>query len=200
MTFAADCYVSCCFLARVPDSRVVAIEPLPACYALLESNLARFPGRGVALQVAVSDSPGIAHLVVNARNLGGSHLEETAGNGECVLCVETYTPTRCLEATSTTRVNLIKVDVEGHEIRVVPALHDVLVSHRPRAVVFEHHATLEAGSPVAHTLSSTGYEIFAIVTHLTRYELRRAFACAVPTRVSDYVAVYHKEMPRFGLS
>src|SRR5215208_4460547 len=38
-------YVSACFLAKVPESRVIAVEPQPGIVDLLKSNLAQFGDR-----------------------------------------------------------------------------------------------------------------------------------------------------------
>jgi len=36
------------------------------------------------------------------------------------------------------RVDLIKIDVEGHEEQVLASLAPVINEHRPRVIVFEH--------------------------------------------------------------
>ncbi|MDX1565606.1 MAG: FkbM family methyltransferase, partial [Phycisphaeraceae bacterium] len=68
-------YVSCQLLHRVPDCRLVAVEPQPGCYELLAQNLASVGrGRGQAVCAALSGRSGKGRLRIHETNNGRSHL------------------------------------------------------------------------------------------------------------------------------
>lgn len=68
-------YVSTMLLARVPGSRVLAVEPQAEVGALLRHNLAQFPqDRWTLLAAALSDCDGEDMLQVNRANRGGAWL------------------------------------------------------------------------------------------------------------------------------
>lgn len=153
-------YVSCAFLHRVPDSRVLAIEPLPDVADLLRRNLERVGGaRARVVQAAISDHDGEASFTRTPGNLGKSHVNKaTSEPGERIRLA---TPSSLL-ALSDGRVDVVKIDVEGHELAVLAGLAPVLRTTRPSAVIFEHH-TLDGVDPaIACIFDDAGYDVHRI--------------------------------------
>jgi FkbM family methyltransferase len=78
-------YVSCAFLTRVPDSKVLAIEPLRDVAKLLRHNLSQFKSeRTNIIEAAVSDHVGMGNIVRVVGNIGHSHISESRVSGEVV--------------------------------------------------------------------------------------------------------------------
>lgn len=150
-------YVSCAFLARVPGSRVVAIEPLADIAALLRHNLAQFAAaRFNVVEAAVSDSAGTGNVVRVAGNSGMSHIAP-GGDGESVKLVTAH-------ALSVHGLpDVIKIDVEGHEAAVLRGIAPILASHAPSLIVFEHHVGDRPVDPaIKAILDEFDYELMRI--------------------------------------
>jgi FkbM family methyltransferase len=179
-------YVSCAFLRRVPGSRVVAVEPLRDVAELLRENVRHVGGdRATVVSAAVSDHPGEAAFVRTPGNLGKSHVA-VGGEGDRVRLV---TPSELL-GMSGGRVDLVKIDVEGHELAVLNGLAPVLRSARPAAVVFEHHTSGTVDPAIERIFSDSGYEILCIYRRWNGWKLAPANV-SVPgfSPSSDFVSV-----------
>ncbi|MES2862030.1 MAG: FkbM family methyltransferase [Pseudomonadota bacterium] len=153
-----------------PTGRVLALEPGAEAYDHLVANLAMnaFPW-AAPMKVAASDAAGEAvlhhvplghdpqafSLIANAR----------ATDGEVV---ETVTLDSLIDRAGLTRVDLIKIDVEGAEPIVIAGARDMLARLRP-AVIFECNAHINAGGETGAAgeawtmLSSAGYCFFRLI-------------------------------------
>ena len=184
-------YVSACFLAKVAGSRVIAVEPQPGVLDLLRKNLAQFEGRHRILPVALSDRDGFCNFYINQRNRGACRL---VGDGERghTLQVETWSVDRMMEFARPPRIDLVKLDTEGHEEQIISALEPVLREFRPRAVLFEDPFGKSAPNrPIGAVLQSVGYDIFGLRKSLARLRLvpiRREADCVC----TDYVALMRR--------
>ena len=70
------------------------------------------------------------------------------------------------------RVDVIKIDVEGHEDVVLSTLTPVIERDRPRAIVFEHQGDLcSSSSSIGRRFKSLHYDIFGVRKTLTRWRL-----------------------------
>ncbi len=117
-----------------PDGRVVAFEPLPSMRRELEVNLGL---NGLAncrvRPEAVSDRAGAARLFEGPRgNPGLSSLRPLADSG-APLEVETVALDAALSAEE--RVALVKIDVEGAELRVLEGMAGLIGRWRPDVVL-----------------------------------------------------------------
>lgn len=179
-------YMSACFLTHVPNSRVVAVDPQPGIVDLLRANLEPFGSRALVVPVALSDRNGRSAFEINATNRGASMLVN-AGEGD--VTVETWTPERLVEICGIDRIDLIKLDVEGHEEAVFSALQGVIARFRPRLIVFEDKADKAApDAAIGALLATSGYSVKGLRKKLTRLEfppIRSRQDC----RYQDYVAV-----------
>ena len=128
--------------------RVVAVEPVPATFALLTANARHFArGNLTLLNLAASDTPGVVGLSV-----------PDAGGYEARLAAAA--PLHCLAAPLDALgipgpVRLVKIDVEGHEAAVLRGMSGLIARDRP-VVIFE------ARRDAAGWLESLGYHILPL--------------------------------------
>lgn len=149
-----------------PRGQVIAFEPHPVIRRRLLRNVELLDGgRGAAgvrvVAAAVGDTNGTATLVTDDEfdvNNGTARL--TGGDGDGTrerFDVEVVTIDSQLGALP---VQVMKVDVEGHEAAVFRGARGVLGTGQVRHVVYEDH--LGAESAVHDQLESHGYRVFAL--------------------------------------
>lgn len=161
-----------------PSGRVLALEPDPRHFAQLTRN--RDLNGFVQLQPiqrAASARSGRATLVGFAaaeRNRGTSRLSSAeGGDGTPVECVT-------IDAvTESSRVDVIKIDVEGAEADVLAGMEEGLAAHRYRAVLLELHPALLEGRGTSierctRPLVQSGYRGWSI--DVSRDVYRRALS------------------------
>lgn len=130
--------------------RVLAFEPVPETFELLAANVNRFPLRNVTLyNVAASDGFGVRsmrmpRLKTGAENPYEAHLSEETSDLS-VLCV----PVDSLGLERA--IQLVKIDVEGHELAALRGMHRLLQRDRPVLIVEGR------SSEVASLLEDLGY-------------------------------------------
>jgi FkbM family methyltransferase len=175
-------YVSACFLARVGESRAICIEPQPGVVELLGRNMLQFEGRAQIHQVALSERPGELRFHIDPDNRGASRVRE---DGE--ISVPAIDAAALLRTQP--KLDLVKIDVEGHEEPIFRAIEGELKRLRPRAILFENQTG--SASPqgvIGAILGRAGYGIFGIDKKLLRTRLvpvRSQKDC----RFNDYLAV-----------
>ena len=157
-------------LAALPDTHVVAFEPLPSAFRRLQAAVAAAPGRVTLRPEALSDRAGNVTLAVP--RIGGVAQEEWASIAKDydaisradprVDAVDTWTvPSIALDALGLTDVTAIKIDVEGAEEEVLRGALVTLRQCRP-VVSIEIEERHRPGSTVAipRLLGSLGYRGF----------------------------------------
>lgn len=175
-------YVSACFLARVEGSRAVCVEPQPVVVDLLAKNMGQFSGRAVVHQLALSDRTGELRFHVNEENRGASRI---AADGE--VRVPTVSGAEFLG--SLDRVDLVKIDVEGHEAAIFRSIEGELRRLRPRGILFEQQD--DGASPegeIGTILRRAGYSVFGIDKQLFKTALAPVRSKA-DCRYNDYMAL-----------
>jgi FkbM family methyltransferase len=157
-------------LARAVGSagRVLAIEPAPRSAAALEATLAANALRHAeVLRCAVSDHDGTAEfavpLVTSARIDTGTARLGPAPSGYNALCV----PARSLDSLALEhgldRLDLIKIDVEGHERQVLEGAASTLERQRPVLVIETGHETETDRPAIRGRLQGLGYRMIGIL-------------------------------------
>ena len=122
-----------------PTGLVIAIEPHPVTHARLAFNRDASALPQVKLfAVAAGDSDGEVMIETDGVNLGASHIVVGTAGSEAIK-VPSLRLQAILEQAGATRIDALKIDVEGFEDRVLTCFFrhapDLLW---PRAVVIEH--------------------------------------------------------------
>lgn len=65
-------YYSAVFLAKIPNSKVICIEPQPGIVDLLRKNMQQFGERASVLPIGLADKDGVLRFAVNESNRGAS--------------------------------------------------------------------------------------------------------------------------------
>jgi FkbM family methyltransferase len=118
------------------EARILAFEPHPTLYRRMAFNLRLLgPERVRLFPVALGEKSGSAFLATGTSNLGESRLAETEGRvAVTVQCLPAVLVEQGIHA-----VDLLKVDVEGSEDRVLqPLFEQVPAPGWPRHLLIEH--------------------------------------------------------------
>lgn len=183
--------VSCEMLHHVPNLTSLSVEPQPEVYALLRENLLPFGDRARSVCVGMSDQDGDATMRVNHKNLGGSGITNDQPVDADAVSIELRTAPKILEEGGFDRLDLVKIDVEGHQQQVLSSLKPSLDRFRPRVVLFEHEGELsDPNEPIRQTFDELGYQICGISKRLNGWS---AIGVDSPDarqqKFNDYVAV-----------
>lgn len=150
------------FAAQRTRGRVLAVEPHPDNAAALRRNLrANGAARAEVAECAVGDAPGVLPLYLGRS--GTTHQLFAAGKGAAAsesVDVRVATLPQLLAEHGFERVDFLKLDCEGAEGLILPALSDALL-FSIRCIALEFHDDL---SPVAHDalakrLVERGFEV-----------------------------------------
>lgn len=116
-----------------PQGKVYAFEPEPRNFAKLKSNLERNKVTNVIpLQLAVSETEGEMQVATG----GSSSTITQAGTGTSV---EVTTIDRSVETNKISRVDFIKMDVEGHELKVLAGARETIKTFKPSLALSAYH-------------------------------------------------------------
>lgn len=165
-------------LARLPDSRVLAFEPLPTAFARLKAALrAAFGGEPTHVachHLALGDHEGSITLAMPvldgvAQEQWASTAKDYAAHVSARVAVERFTvPLRRLDDFALTDVTAIKLDAEGAEYEILRGARETLLRCRP-VLTLEVEERHRQGSTYAVPayLDALGYDVF--------FELRGAW-------------------------
>ncbi len=126
--------------------QVFCFEPDPFAYEYLLSNLRLNQFRNVTpFNIALTDRDGIAKMASFGEGLGDSmssllDADETEGT-TTVTCMKWQT---WLDFARPTPIDFMKIDTEGGEFALLPALGDYLAEHKPVVYLSTHAPYLEA--------------------------------------------------------
>jgi FkbM family methyltransferase len=155
------------------EGRVIAFEPHPRVFELLQANVRRWRERPELAsvepqQAAASDHSGTAELQSGPLfhvNMGlaslADHGSETIPSDVDLIQVDVH---RLDDVIGDRRVGLLKVDVEGHEPAVLAGASRLLGAGQIRDVVFEDHEPYP--DPCTELLEQAGYQLFALENDL----------------------------------
>jgi FkbM family methyltransferase len=141
-----------------PGGKVIAIEPHPVTHARLAFNRAASRLEQVTL-VAAAAGPSDGELLIetDGDNLGASHVVSTTPSSSAIK-VPSRRLERILAEAGISKVDALKIDVEGFEDRVLTCFfRDVPQALWPRAVVIEHLSKQEWLSDCIADMLARGY-------------------------------------------
>jgi len=140
--------------------RIIAIEPNPPAYARLEFNIAAngFEDRLVALPLALGDHSGQATLFVPEHgDIGGSRISDREIDGRQVQ-VRLEPLAAVLAEQGITRINAMKIDVEGMEDSVLfPFFETSARELWPKLVIIEHTSGGDWDRDILSWMLGNGY-------------------------------------------
>lgn len=153
-------------LAFAPHfARVIALEPHPRTFRLLELNAELAPNV-TALNLGASDAAGVVKVALDPLNYAASSIGKAAAAG----AVEVEFRLDRLDdmaGIGDSRVTLVKIDVEGHEAAALTGAEATIRRNRPLVVLEVLPDDVANGTSAAvEVLRSYGYRHF--------YELREA--------------------------
>lgn len=171
----------------------LAVEPEPTNYLMLtEAIRANGFAEVKALHAAASDETAVLNLLGEsawARLSPLAHETETPTSRFTVLALPLDT---LLPLCGFGRPDLIKIDVEGHELRVIRGLQRTIRAARPLLVIESNSFTLGGLGPTRILLEAVeelGYDLFLFLPDGS--VTRRPASVVQPTVVADYLAVPH---------
>ncbi|WP_165250229.1 FkbM family methyltransferase [Paludisphaera soli] len=183
-----------------PGGRVVAVEPQPGCASMLRESIRLNELANVEVhELALSDHPGEGSLhVPDGSNLGMTTLE---GRGEGAIRVRLTTGEAFLDSLEVAGDYVIKIDVEGHEGKVLRGMLGYLRRRPPKAVVFESNSYLYGGTsffdePCFDLLSGLGMRLFEIRKSLLKIRLNELTSSDAEPRATDFIAVRDDQVDR----
>lgn len=144
--------------------QVHAFEPNPIIFELLKFNAAYAPSRNniSVYNFGLSDKHQKLNFEINHLNLGGSRIkpETSSSNQETKqMKVLTRIADEIMEFEKE-HIALVKIDVEGHELRALRGAVNIIRQHKP-LILFEQSASEinDGSSEVVDFLRSLGYDI-----------------------------------------
>lgn len=123
-----------------PTARILAIEPQPAIFDRLVHNIRLNAFATVkALDCAVADRAGEVTLFIDSRNSGESSVKIVASGGATPIRVPAKTLLALIREEGLTRIDGMKLDVEGAEDIVLgPFFREAPASLRPKLLILEN--------------------------------------------------------------
>jgi FkbM family methyltransferase len=143
------------------DGFLTCFEPEKTNYDFLRSNLEPLSFSNHALEKkAVSAKRGSINLSIDKYNRGAHTVESTSNSG---IDVETTTIDRYMEESSIESLDFIKIDVEGHEGKVLEG-GETTISHQKPKIILEFNDTYwgEINTRALRMLNKRGYEFYKI--------------------------------------
>ena len=150
---------------RFPEVKVFAFEPDPQILPHLERNVRSngFEGRIEIVRSAVSDQSGTTLMTAG---LGASGYLLRPDAAEPAIEVTCTTLDQFVEERGLSRLDLIKVDIEGHEQRMLTGSRQTLVKLRPLLVLELSGALLSRSggsrTGVAELLTAARYSLYDV--------------------------------------
>lgn len=168
---------------RGSDSAIYAFEPCSGTFDILERNIRLNRLKDIhAFRLALSDRPGVASLWVNARLKDGlnSLKDPSHPDAQVVGRVEVQTASldEFIQEKGITRVDVMKVDVEGAELLVFRGARKLLSREDAPLILYEGYSWCTAGFhyhpvEIMWLLEECGYELFVLDSASGRVRRRK---------------------------
>jgi FkbM family methyltransferase len=161
-------YMTTLMASRVGETgTVLSIEPHPQVFAHLQSNVALLRSSTPIIQlfnVAISDRTMITELSIPkgfSTNQGTASLSDELADTHDTVPVQAATLDELM--TSVDKIDLVKIDVEGHEYEVLLGGLQCIKEKGVTHVLFEDHP--EPPTRVTELLMDAGFSIFYLSRH-----------------------------------
>ena len=167
-----------------PNGRVLAVEPDPDSFGYLEQTIAaNAVGNVEAFPVAASDAPAMLPLYISTDNRGDNRLY-ASDEGRPQVEVKARPLDALLREKKIETVDLIKIDVQGYEPKVIAGLRETIIASPNLTLLTEFwpQGMTEAGGD-ANEFLKTLREL-----GLTLHELKPDGSLAELTNDTDLIA------------
>jgi FkbM family methyltransferase len=132
-------------LKQMPNAEVHSFEPLPSCKAKLEELQKIYPRRSFVTQSCVSNEPGSFSITTYANNLESEHASVYS---EVLKTIHKSVETKTIDVPAITidqyceqnninKIDLLKIDTEGHEYSVLLGAKRMLSEGKIALIQFE---------------------------------------------------------------
>jgi len=109
-------------------------EPNPKLISSIQRSLALYPSMQCRVNaVAISDRVGVVSFFIDHKQTGASHISDDASNQVASITLDDY-----LERAGISRVELLKMDVEGYELVALRGAKRSLKTQAIQAIYFEY--------------------------------------------------------------
>ncbi|MDB4897904.1 MAG: methyltransferase, FkbM family [Firmicutes bacterium] len=156
-----------------PTGKVFAIEASPGTWQVLAENLVSTgcPG-AIAVLRGVWDAPAVLTFCHVPENHGHSHLSTTGYQRGQTFAVACESLDSLVAQAQLSRIDLIKIDVEGSETKVWQGAQDTLQRFKPPVILEMNFATLRdnVGSSALElyqAIGASGYNMKAVMPDFT---------------------------------
>lgn len=143
--------------------RVLAVEPFSGCVdCLAETRRVNHLDWVTICRGAASDRNGTAHLALYSASEMNQVMTELESDASATAteAVPCFTLDTLMEQEDLQRVDLLKIDAEGHELQVLQGSDRLLKQHSP-IILYENIAGKQGSNlPVAEFLIENGYQLF----------------------------------------
>lgn len=159
---------------QCPEARVVAVEPSPDNFEMLQQNLAGWKHRVAVVCVAVGASRGRGLVVDGGRRTVDHRVRVVSADDARAESVKVVPLVDLLQQAGTELVDFLKMDIEGAEFDVFSTMSDD-TQRRFRKIALEYHDNLRPGTLAMLTerLERT-HEITSIEASAGGYGILRA--------------------------
>jgi len=150
------------------SGRVIAFEPLPQNFEVLKKNVTLNHYSQVTCEcLALSNKAGISSLTYRCEAFtGGASLVTRSPFGFCEEIANVEVETTTLDAYVTqhaiSKVDFVKIDVEGAEGMVLEGMLQTIKSHRPKILLEEHDWEGSTIDQAHQILSQHGYHVLPV--------------------------------------
>lgn len=181
-------YVSCLLLQKSKKTTVICYEPQPIVVDLLRKNLAQFDeARWRVVEAGLSDGNGTAMLKVDEDNRGSSRLAGDADKSENLRQIELRNSGD--EFSQLERLDILKIDIEGHEWTMLNSAKEQLHRLFPKAILYEdNQRTSGPTQKLGILMEELGYDVYGLHKRLTKTDLTLVNE-GNSTQFHDFIAV-----------
>jgi FkbM family methyltransferase len=147
---------------------ILAFEPTPQVFEQLQENIEANNCKGVkCIQAALSDKPGQAKFYIYPESHDQNSLRPLASRDARSVDVTVETIDSICEQQNLTRLDFVKIDVEGNELGVLKGAVQTLARFHPLLTVeISRHqqAYGYSGAELRITLDAAGYDVYRVET------------------------------------
>jgi len=168
-----------CFLSQlVPDGQVIAFEPYSPNVRQLRQNISYNRGNAQIFELALSNEHGeVALDVPQTDEVGFGNVSVGACDSESSVTAQAAPADDLIEDEKIPTPNVVKIDVEGSEMRVIEGMKKALASRKCRVLLCEvHHEIPSQDRPSIYDFDSSPKELSDAISDLGFDKINRTEA------------------------